>query len=139
MSEEHDRMVEALKAIVVPKLREKGFRGSFPHFRRKSLEEIDLLTFQFDRYGGGFFLEISKCPLDGITTYWGEHILPNKVTAKYMHPDKTLRLHPKHDYGSSPEDWFRYDRTIRSGDIYEKTARAVLPFLEEAEKWWKAN
>jgi len=45
-----------LKAIVVTALRASGFKGSFPHFRRPLPERIDLLTFQFDRHGGGFVL-----------------------------------------------------------------------------------
>ncbi len=36
MSQEHERMVEALKKIVVTRLRDHGFRGSFPHFHRPS-------------------------------------------------------------------------------------------------------
>jgi hypothetical protein len=30
------------------------------------------LTFQFDRHGGGFVIEIGQCPADGCTTHWGE-------------------------------------------------------------------
>ena len=135
MSQEHDKMVKALKEIVVTRLREKGFNGSFPHFRRPSPEKIDLLTFQFDKRGGGFMIEISKCPLDGITNFWGDHIPPNRVKAWDMHPNKRLRLQPKP--GSSTSDWFRYDKAGRSDDTFSKTAREVLPFLEKAEKWWK--
>jgi len=68
MSEAHDEMVKAIKRIVAPRLREMGFKGSFPHFRRPTKAQIDLLTFQFDNQGGGFILEISRCPTDGIRT-----------------------------------------------------------------------
>jgi hypothetical protein len=135
MPQEHERMVKALNEIVVTKLREKGFKGSFPHFRRPGKDKIDLLTFQFDTGGGGFVIEISKCPSDGITTYFDEYISPNNVTAWHMPPNKRLRLQPKQ--GSSTSDWFRYDKSVRLGDVFEKTAKEVLPFLEKAEKWWK--
>lgn len=128
-------MVKALKEIVVTRLREKGFKGSFPHFRRRGKEQIDLVTFQFDRWGGGFVIEISKCPPNGITTHWGEYISPTKVTAWHMDPDQRYRLHP--GKGGSTSDWFRYDETIPFGDVYERTAKEVLPFLEQAEEWWK--
>ncbi len=128
-------MIKALKEIVVPRLREQGFKGSFPHFRRSSKEKIDLLTFQFDKWGGGFVIEISKCPPEGITTYFGDSIPPNKVTAWDMHPDKRHRLQPRR--GSSTSDWFRYDNPTRQEDVFESTAKQVLPFLLEAEKWWK--
>jgi hypothetical protein len=143
MSQEHERMVKALKEIVVTRLREQGFKGSFPHFRRPSTKKIDLLTFQFDKWGGGFVIEISKCPPEGIPIYFGKdippnkQIPPNKVTVWYTHPAERFRLQPGH--GSSPADWFRYDKPIRFGDVFEKTAREVLPFLEKAEKWWKGQ
>jgi hypothetical protein len=135
MSQEHERMVKALQEIVVTKLREQGFKGSFPHFRRASKEKIDLLTFQFDKWGGGFVIEISRCPPDGITTYWGEHIAPNKARAWDMHPDERFRLQP--GPGGSTSDWFRYDKPSAHEDVFEKVAKEVLPLLEVAEKWWE--
>jgi Domain of unknown function (DUF4304) len=135
MSQEHDKMVRALKEIVVTKLREKGFKGSFPHFRRLRDEKIDLLTFQFDKWGGGFVIEISMCPPDGITTHWGEYISPNRVKAWHIHPNKRLRLQPR--LGSSRHEWFRYDKAGLDDDVFRNTAIEVLPFLDTAEKWWK--
>jgi hypothetical protein len=44
-------MVSSLKSIFVPALRERGFKGSLPHFRRLMSDRIDLLTIQFDRRG----------------------------------------------------------------------------------------
>jgi hypothetical protein len=136
MSEDRKKMNKALKGIVVPQLRERGFKGSLPHFRRASRAKIDLLTFQFDRYGGGFVIEISKCPPDGLITSWGEHIPVNKVCAWDMHPDDRYRLKP--GPGGSTEDWFRFDEQtkIKSSDIYEQVARSVLPYLDSAERWW---
>lgn len=134
-SQEHEKMVKALKAIVVTRLRQQGFQGSFPHFRRLGEEKIDLLTFQFDSWGGGFVIEISKCPTNGITTPWGEDIPANKVRAWDRHPSERLRLQPRRS--SSTSDWFRYDKAPFHEDVFEETARAVLPFLEKAEKWWK--
>ena len=81
MSLSRSLMIKALKDIVVPKLREDGFKGSFPHFRRIRDDQIDLLTFQFDRHGGGFVIELGKCPPEGFTTYFDEFIPPQKVTA----------------------------------------------------------
>ena len=58
-------MISKLKKIVVPGLRERGFKGSFPHFRRISEKKIDLITFQFHRYGGGFVIEVEVCSPEG--------------------------------------------------------------------------
>jgi len=92
MKELRNGLEAELKSKVVPVLREMGFKGSMPHFRRVTSSAIELLTFQFDRNGGGFVIEISRCGLEGITMHWGEKIPPNKVTAHDMHPDKRYRI-----------------------------------------------
>ncbi|MGM0924798.1 MAG: DUF4304 domain-containing protein, partial [Bacillota bacterium] len=86
-------MNNALKKIVIPVLREQAFKGSFPHFRRKNENNIDLITFQFNKWGGSFVVELASCSIEGLTTYWGEHILPNKVTAHDI--NKRYRLGAK--------------------------------------------
>jgi len=130
-----DKMKKALKNIVVSVLQKAGFKGSFPHFRRLSDKQIDLLTFQFDKWGGGFVIEISKCPPEGITTHWNKHISPNRVKAWDMHPELRLRLGPK---ASSRLEWFRFDSCDQSIDGYEEVAKSVLPFIEsQAKLWWK--
>src|SRR5262245_34082606 len=79
MSKPRDQMIAALRDVVVPVLRDMGFSGSFPHFRRIRESQIDLLTFQFNRYGGSFVVEAACCASEGFTTHWGEHIPPQKV------------------------------------------------------------
>jgi hypothetical protein len=50
MSAEREKMIVALyREHVVPVLRERGFLGSFPHFRRPTAASIHLLTFQLTR------------------------------------------------------------------------------------------
>jgi hypothetical protein len=125
-------MTQALKSIVIPKLRDRGFIGSFPHFRRIGQERIDLFTFQFDRHGGGFIIEIAQCAPNGFTTHWGKQIPPQKVTAHDMHPDQRIRIQPK--TGSGTDSWFRFDES--SKDIFTRTASSVVPFVEQAEKMY---
>jgi hypothetical protein len=135
MSDERDRMIKTLKEYVVPVLRERGFKGSFPHFRRPTDRAIHLLTFQFDKRGGGFTVEIATCPPDGVTMHWGEHIPPNKVKAW----DVSRRLRLGADDENS-DHWFRYETRglFSSGDRFERAALEVLPHLDEqAEDWWR--
>jgi hypothetical protein len=125
-----ENMNEALKEIFLPALRSAGFKGTLPHFRRTRKECIDLLTIQFDKYGGGFVVEISKCNLEGMTTYWGKVIPPTKVTAHDMHPNQRHRL-------GSPAPgqdghWFRFD----NGTTTHGAADSLCTFLPEAERWW---
>lgn len=136
MSDERDRMIEALKEYVVPVLRQRGFAGSFPHFRRLTESTIHLLTFQFDKWGGGFIIEIATCPPDGFTTHWGKHIPPTQVRAWDI--NHRLRLGASDE--KSDGHWFRYDKRglSLSGDLFECAALDVLPYLDsQAESWWK--
>ncbi|WP_096271169.1 DUF4304 domain-containing protein [Paucisalibacillus globulus] len=125
-SSERDNMIIELKNMVVPELRNKRFKGSFPHFRRISEDKIDLITFQFDRYGGGFVVEVGVCPPEGFTQSWGEKVPPYKVTVHDI--DDRLRL--KQNDGQ----WFRYDVDVEN--IYEHVAKDVLNHLYEAEEYW---
>lgn len=136
MSDERDRMIETLKKYVVPVLRERGFRGSFPHFRRPTDRGIHLLTFQFDKWGGGFTVEIAACPADGVTMHWGDHVPPSKVRAWDSHPDHRSRLGPE-----KTDKWFRFDKKgiFSLGDPYERAALEVVPYLDRAEEWWKGQ
>lgn len=129
MSLSRENMIAVLKKTVIPELRQRGFKGSFPHFRRIKEKKIDLMSFQFDRYGGGFTVEVGVCSPEGYTHYWGEKVPPNKVTVHDL--NKRLRL--KENDGQ----WFRYDVESESGDIYEIVANEVLQHLHEAEEYWE--
>lgn len=119
-------MEAQLKALVVPWLRAAGYKGSFPHFRRPGAEGIDLMTFQFDRYGGGFIVERARCPAQGITTPWGKHIAPARVSAWDMHPDERTRIKPR--VGSGTDSWFRYEDAR-----FEECAQQLLELLRDGE------
>ena len=64
-------MDNTIKEITVPFLREQGFKGSLPHFRRLQRDRINLLTFQFNLHDSKFVVEISNCSYKGILTSWG--------------------------------------------------------------------
>ncbi|MET4080507.1 hypothetical protein ABIB40_000447 [Pedobacter sp. UYP30] len=131
-----DEMIKNLSEIVVPKLRQLNFKGSFPHFRRQTSERINLLTFQFDRSGGGFVIELANCKPDGFTTPWGLEIKPNKLTAHDVYKRKRINSNKE---GSSTDNWFRYDRKylFGLGDIYKKISKDVLLKFDIAEDYWK--
>lgn len=90
---------------------------------------IDLLTFQFDRNGGGFVIEIARAAVGGITTHWGKEIPASKVTAWDLHPDDRHRIKPED--GAGTDAWFRFD----NGNV-EKAAQQVVAKLPHAEAWW---
>jgi hypothetical protein len=119
-------MVVALQRTVMPKLRIAGFRGSFPHLRRPRPQWIDLLTFQFDRYGGGVVIEIARCPVAGFMRPWGPHVPPNKVTAWDVYTRKRVQSHPE----GSTVFGFRFD----DGDV-ERPARQIAAALAADDIW----
>lgn len=125
------KMDLALKNIVVPVLREQGFKGSYPHFRRYNENNIDLITFQFNKWGGSFVVELATCPIEGITMSWGEKIPPNKVNAHHL--NERYRLGAK----SLDEDgiWFDFENAELMED-YDNVARHVLDLLKTANKDW---
>jgi integrase len=83
-----------------------------------------LITFQFDRHGGGFIIEIGQCSPDGYTTYWGKQIAAAKVTAWDLSPKERARVQPRS--GSGTDAWFRFDDSE-----FSRTAEAV--------KGWQSN
>jgi hypothetical protein len=126
VSVSRDAMIEELKRTVVPVLRDLGFRGSFPHFRRSGDKQIDLLTFQFASGGGRFVVEVGKFPADGYELA-GAHLSPEKV--KMRHLLRRLRLGAK---GVNDDHWFDFE----DGD-YARAAEAVVPYVRgQAARWW---
>ncbi|WP_316572925.1 DUF4304 domain-containing protein [Neobacillus sp. YIM B06451] len=132
MPSDNRRMMDnALKKVVIPILRGQGFKGSFPHLRRVNNNHIDLITFQFNKWGESFVVELAVSPLDGITEPWGEHIPPNKITAHHI--NKRFRLGAK----SEEEDgiWFNFEKAKAEGD-YNQVALRVLNLLNTSDSFW---
>ena len=130
-------MVKYLSEFVIPALRDIGFKGSFPHFRRITPERINLLTFQFDRHGGGFVIEITNCGPNGFTTSWGKEIQPNKLTAHDVNKRKRIQANMS-TTSSLTDDWFRYDKNLPGiDDIYKNVCIDVLSMLSIAEDYWE--
>jgi hypothetical protein len=131
-SDDRRAMDVALKAFVVPALRSRGFKGSLPHFRRSSTEGIDLITVQFDKWGGGFVIELARCSAAGFVTSWGKEIACNKVSAWDLPFSWRHRVMPGSSGG--PDDWFRFEDGRAS-----KAAEQVLDRLSEIEVWFAAD
>jgi hypothetical protein len=137
-SSNRDEMIKNLNEIVVPALRQLGFKGSFPHFRRLTTDRINLLTFQFDRYGGGFCIEIANVKNEPFKIS-AQLIEQNRLTCHMV--GKRMRIQSiMHENGDSPtEDWFRYDKKhlFDFGDIYKNICKVVLSKLNIADHYWK--
>ncbi|MDK9559764.1 DUF4304 domain-containing protein [Marinobacter sp. M216] len=128
-------MEASLRTIVVPELRSRGFKGSYPHFRRILENRIDLLTFQFYSSGGSFVVEIGTCGPEG-TRFSG----PDK--AKVSEVPKRLRLGAEIP-GS--DHWFKFglpnyepgNEVVHSKSHYDTISTEVANLIEvQGEAFW---
>lgn len=124
-------MIKALKEYVVKHLRDNNFKGSFPHFRRINSNHIDLVTFQFNRYGGSFVIELANCPKDSIIDVLGNEISPNKVTAY----DLSDRVRLNQDSSDNDTSWFDYEN-FEEFEQYEELAKEILALLHVEDREW---
>jgi len=132
MKQDRTAMDSALRKHVLPILRSAGFKGSYPHLRRMKPEGVDLISFQFDKWGGAFVIEIARGPAKGLKTHWGLHLSPGKLRAWDVHPEQRRRIQARE--GSGTDAWFRFDE-----EPVTQVAQQVLDSLPEAEAWWKAK
>lgn len=134
----------ALREVVIPELRRRGFRGSFPHFRRQLDSRIDLLTFQFYSSGGSFVVEVAQCGPAGVAHSWKD-VGPEKVTAWDV--SRRLRLGSDPDAGKG-DHWFVYGKPnyesgqdqVKEPAHHRSVANEVLLLLNsQAEPYWSVS
>ena len=143
MSSDRAAMDEVLKDLVVPRLREMGFRGSLPHLRRIRGDALDLLSVQHFSSGGSLVVEIGKAPADGIV-YGGRHIPAAKLNVTY--PVERMRL-GSDPAGGCSDHWFFYGRRSYESMLpaptrgqMEAVASEIVALLRsQAEPWWLAS
>lgn len=118
-------VIAAIKSVIVPELRTAGFKGSYPHFRRPNEDSgFDLLSFQFDKWGGCFLIELSvaypyreeykNCYLVGLK--------PAEDEIKKLDVGNTF---VRHRLSGNDGDWFRYE-TIGIESAVELAKTAVI-------------
>lgn len=100
-------MKEYILSFVVPSFIENGFTGKFPHYRKNDSDCIELITFQTNKHGGSFTVEVSAIfPRAKDTNCALESIEAQNVTVW----DTNNRYRLKGTY----DGWFYYN------DLYAK-------------------
>ena len=130
MNNNRKEMIGALKKHFKPVLRERGFTGSHPHYRRIGTTQIDLISIQFDKDGGGFRIEIAKCPSQNTTGVLGRQVIPSKATVWDFTENR-------HFLGKG--EWLRYDNLPPSEDFFRELALKALNQLDLAELWFSGK
>jgi uncharacterized protein DUF4304 len=142
VTEERKQMERALRDVFVPVLRELGFKGSLPHFRRLRPQQLDLVSFQYFSSGGSFVVEVAKAPPEGITTSWGEFIPPEKANVTWINERLRLGAPPEggdHWYSFGPRS---YDPPAkpRPYEHYVAVANEVAEDMKsQGEQWLRAG
>lgn len=97
-----------IKNTIVPELRKEGFKGSFPHFRRIFENgRVDFLSFQFNKWGGSFIVEIAVAypykGKEGNFFYWDEITPEFLKKSDYGYTKERFRIEPHKG------EWFEYN------------------------------
>lgn len=121
-------MDSALKAIVVPALRNLGFKGTCLHFYREKDQHIDLLSFQFRLAGGSFVVELSFAEPGRDNVYYAKDASAIKLRASQT--TKRFRL-GAHNAGS--DNWFSFEPKglLKREPNYQGIASEVVDLLEQ--------
>jgi len=96
--------------------------------------KTDLLSFQFDKWGGGFIIEIGEGPSDELVQPWGS-IPAGKLTTHLLPLANRARLNAVSR--SEKEAWFRYDEDTQTA--IDAATDQVLKLLAQADRWWQGE
>jgi hypothetical protein len=61
-------MINALKKTVIKDIKDRGFTGTYPHFKKILPDCVELIDFQTNKYGGSFTIEVSAVFPNGKVT-----------------------------------------------------------------------
>lgn len=130
-------MKKALRSVLVPKLRDSRFAGSFPHFRRREGEELHLLSVQFDKWGGSFFLEFARCQ-PGSRMLGNQEIPEDRLNVSYLSREPRARLEerPRAIFRNS---WFAFGSFADDEKKCAELAKRVGDLLPEANAWLRSG
>jgi len=139
MSERRQIIDSVLKSTCVPLLRERGFKGSYPHFRRIQDEHLDLLMFQFRSDGSSFVVEISYADPERNNVGFRPEAPASKINVASTR--ERYRLGAK---GRTEVDgeWLPLAHGVLSSDDrhFRRLALKVNGMvLNEAEPWWESK
>jgi hypothetical protein len=140
----HRKAIDAaLKAKLLPALRDAGFIGTYPKLRRTVGDRLDFLDVQHSTSGGRFYVNLGQAPAEGFTRdEWLSTIPLGKLDASHCHPNRT-RLNPKSTWWKRKNSWEygprMYDDNVpvREPAFYEEIAGTLAErFADVGEAWF---
>ena len=139
MSREGDLMRQELRKVVLPGLEALGFAGKGLHFQRRRRETLDLLDFQYWKYGGEFILEFAHRERGDLTTSWGEVVAEGKITAAHILPLDRARLEQRGTLAGEHLRGFVFAEFGEDRTKYESLAREVASLLPQVDVWLRTG
>jgi hypothetical protein len=117
-----------LKEFVVPEIKQRGFSGSYPHFRRERNGRYEFVSFQFRLHGGSFVVEAAHITRADLPVGYQETPFD-----KLDHGHTALR---RRIVGTNKIDpsWFSYE-TFTKESQYEELAKSVVPLLTQLDQY----
>ena len=124
-------MLKALNKTVIKDLKEQGFTGKYPHFKKKKEDCIELISFQTNKYGGSFTLEASAVfPGCRVTNLSDTKAEVNENTVEMACTNERYRLKGMFD------GWFYYRDVYRLPEgFYEDIPEGRAENFTAPEKW----
>lgn len=139
MEREGDLMRRELKKVVFPVLQGMGFTGTGLFWQRPRDEALDLLDFQYWKYGGEFILEFARRERGNLQTYWGELIPEAKITAAHVPPLERARLEQRGPFTGEHLRGFAFAGFGEDRGKYEWLAGQVASLLPQVDEWLRSG
>lgn len=157
------KMKSALNKLVIPNLLDRGFEGKYPHYKKIYDDRIELLTFQTNKWGNSFTVEVSTVFLPSSkrnnnfcdsknkdydnATVWDTNYryrLKGMFDGWFYYSDVYEDCLFSNTYNGVSEtkaktyvpQW--YEKLVQKADdeIYAKVCAEVNKQMENAYKWW---
>jgi hypothetical protein len=133
MARANQNIKSALKRILVPRLTVEGFTGRSPEYVRREGETLHLLSVQYDKWGGGFYLEFAAHPAGDMTMPWGEVVPEASLTVAHTPVEARGRLQETGSSSSTSEMWFRFEGLSDAGCA--SLVRHVVDLFPQVDAW----
>lgn len=160
------KMRAALNKLVIAKLLKRGFVGKYPHYKKIYDDRIELLTFETNKWGNSFTVEVSTVflpssnrdnniigseipPIEELTVWntSNNYRLDGMFDGWFYYTDVyEENIFSKPTYNAVSETKAktyvpqRYEKLVQKADdeTYAKICDEINKQMEDAYKWWDA-
>ena len=133
------KLRSSTRRILEPAMAELGFRIRYPHFQRTRNGELELVSLQHDKWGGGFILEFAKHAAGDLQTSWGETVPEEKIDVAYTNPATRARLLATTERNDDRLNYFRYDPKADDRASTDALVEQMVRLLPQVIEWFESG